>query len=144
MAQEDFERFKQEIKSWMDAHPDEYVAFVEKVNGKSFEGIQRVYSLATRLAPQLMAKAKEQVHGDLNRTEPDASIFTADDTLAEQLVAVFHNTEKSSFVPAILWHRDKRNYLKPAHVGAKAITAADARRIPKCAPKDRTAITKAD
>ncbi len=94
MAREDFERFRQEKRSWMDAHPDEYDAFVEEVNGKSFEGIQRVYSLAMRLAPQLMAKVKEQVHGDLNRTDPDASIFTADDTLAEQLVAEFRNTEK--------------------------------------------------
>ncbi len=102
MAREDFERFKQEVKSWMDAHPDEYDAFVEEVNGKSFEGIQRVYSLAMRLAPQLMAKVKEQVHGDLNRTEPDASIFTADNTLAPQLVAEFRNTEKSTLVPAIL------------------------------------------
>lgn len=86
----------------MDAHSDEYDAFVEEVNDKSFEGIQCVYSLAMRLVPQLMAKAKEQVHGDLNRTEPDASIFTADDTLAEQLVAEFRNTEKSTLVPAIL------------------------------------------
>ncbi len=86
----------------MNAHPDEYDAFVEEVNGKSFEGIQRVYSLAMRLAPQLMAKAKEQVHDDLNRTDPDESIFTADEPLAPQLVAEFRNTEKSSLVPAIL------------------------------------------
>ncbi len=86
----------------MENNPDEYDAFVEEVNDKSFEGVQRVYLLAMRLAPQLMAKAKEQVHGDLNRAEPDASIFTADDTLAEQLVAEFRNTEKSSLMPAIL------------------------------------------
>ena len=42
----------------MEAHPDKYDAFVEEVNGKSFEGIQRVYTLAMRLAPQLMAKAR--------------------------------------------------------------------------------------
>ncbi len=86
----------------MDAHTDEYDAFVEEVNGKSFEGIQRVYSLAMRLVPQLMAKAKEQVHGDLNRTDPDDSIFIADEPLAPQLVAEFRNTEKSSLVPAVL------------------------------------------
>ena len=102
MAQRDFEKFKQEIKSWMEAHPDKYDAFVEEVNGKSFEGIQRVYTLAMRLAPQLMAKARQQVHGGLNRTQPEDSIFTADDTLAPQLVAEFRNTEKSSVVPAVL------------------------------------------
>lgn len=46
MAREDFEKFKQDIKSWMNDHPEEYDAFVEEVNGKSFDGIQRVYMLA--------------------------------------------------------------------------------------------------
>ncbi len=77
MAREDFEQFKQEVKSWMDSHPDEYDAFVEAVNGKSFEGIQRVYSLAMRLAPQLMAKVKEQVHDDLTGKEPDFAAVIA-------------------------------------------------------------------
>ena len=79
----------------MDSHPDEYDAFVEEMNGKSFTGIQRIYMLAMRLAPQLMAKTKEQIHGDLNRTEPDGTIFTADDTLAQQLVSEFRNTENT-------------------------------------------------
>lgn len=102
MARKEFERFRQEIRLWMDSHPNEYDAFVEEMNGKSFTGIQRVYMLAMRLAPQLMAKTKEQIHGDLNRTEPDGTIFTADDTLAQQLVSEFRNTEKSSLVPAVL------------------------------------------
>ena len=58
MAHEEFERFRQEIRSWMDSHSDEYDAFVEEMNGKSFTGVQRVYMLAMRLAPQLMAKAR--------------------------------------------------------------------------------------
>lgn len=41
MAREEFEQFRQEIRSWMDDHPEEYDAFVEEVNGKSFDGIQR-------------------------------------------------------------------------------------------------------
>lgn len=102
MTRKEFERFRQEIRSWMDSHPDEYDAFVEEMNGKSFMGIQRVYMLAMRLAPQLMAKARRELHGDLNRTEPDGSIFTADDTLAQQLVSEFRNTEKFSIVPAVL------------------------------------------
>ena len=53
MAREEFERFKQEIRSWLDSHPDEYDAFVEEMNDKSFTGIQRVYMMAMRLAPQL-------------------------------------------------------------------------------------------
>ena len=43
MAREEFERFKQEIRWWLDSHPDEYDAFVEEMNDKSFTGIQRCY-----------------------------------------------------------------------------------------------------
>ena len=102
MAREDFEKFKQEVKSWMDSHPDEYDAFVEEVSSKSFEGIQSVYSLAKRLAPQLMAKARREFHGDLTCEETDFAAVFADEPLAPQLVAEFRNTEKSSLVPAIL------------------------------------------
>ena len=35
MAHEEFGRFRQEIRSWMDSHPGEYDAFVEEMNGKS-------------------------------------------------------------------------------------------------------------
>lgn len=49
-----------------------------------------------------MAKAKQQIHGDLSSRESDDSIFTADESLASQLVAEFRNTEKSSIVPAVL------------------------------------------
>lgn len=30
MARQDFERFKQEIKEWLDGHPEEYDRFVRK------------------------------------------------------------------------------------------------------------------
>ena len=102
MAREEFERFKQEIRSWLDSHPDEYDAFVEDMNDKSFTGIQRVYMMAMRLAPQLMTKIKQQVHGDLGSQEFDDSIFIADESLAPQLVSVFRNTDKSAVVPAML------------------------------------------
>ncbi|MDE6507065.1 MAG: hypothetical protein K2L04_01165 [Alistipes sp.] len=102
MACEEFERFKQEIRSWMDCHPDEYDAFVEEMNGKSFTGIQRVYMLAMRLAPQLMAKARRELHGDQTCEEADFVVVLADETLASQLVSEFHNTDQSSIVPAML------------------------------------------
>lgn len=35
MAQQDFERFKQEIREWLDSHPEEYDRFVAEVNDKS-------------------------------------------------------------------------------------------------------------
>jgi len=86
----------------MDDPPEEYDAFVEEGNGKSSDGIQRVYMLAMRLAPQLMAKAKQHIHGDLGCRESNDFIFTADESLAPQLVAEFRNTKKSSIAPAVL------------------------------------------
>ena len=38
MAHEEFGRFRQEIRSWIDSHSGEYDAFVEEMNGKSFTG----------------------------------------------------------------------------------------------------------
>ncbi|MDE6870602.1 MAG: hypothetical protein K2J62_00595 [Bacteroidales bacterium] len=35
MAHEEFGRFRQEIRSWIDSHSGEYDAFVEEMNGKS-------------------------------------------------------------------------------------------------------------
>ena len=39
MARQDFERFKQEIKEWLDGHPEEYDRFVAEVNDKSAIGL---------------------------------------------------------------------------------------------------------
>ena len=62
MAKQDFEQFKQEIKNWLDNHLDEYDAFVEDINSKSYQSIQQIYSLAMRLAPKLMKKARLDFH----------------------------------------------------------------------------------
>lgn len=59
MAKQDFEQFKQEIKNWLDNHLDEYDAFVEDINSKSYQSIQQIYSLAMRLAPKLMKRQGE-------------------------------------------------------------------------------------
>lgn len=102
MARGEFEKFKQEIRSWMDDHPNEYDAFVEEMNGKSFTGIQRVYMLAMRLAPQLMAKVRQELHGDLTCKETDFATVIADESLAAKLVSEFHNTDRTTIVPAVL------------------------------------------
>ena len=45
MAKQDFEKFKQEVKAWLDTHQDEYDAFVADINSKSYQSIQRIYAL---------------------------------------------------------------------------------------------------
>ena len=45
MAKQDFEKFKQEIKAWLETHQDEYDTFVADINSKSYQSIQRIYAL---------------------------------------------------------------------------------------------------
>lgn len=51
MAQQDFEHFKQEIKDWLDSHPEEYDRFVVEVNDKSAIGLYKVFKVGMKLAP---------------------------------------------------------------------------------------------
>ena len=57
MAKQDFEKFKKEIKAWLDTHQDEYDAFVADINSKSYQSIQRIYALGIKMTPKLMAKS---------------------------------------------------------------------------------------
>ena len=43
MAKQDFEQFKQDVKEWLNSHPEEYDRFVAEVNNKSATGLQKVF-----------------------------------------------------------------------------------------------------
>ena len=102
MAKQDFEKFKQEIKVWLDTHQDEYDAFVTDINNKSYQSIQRIYALGIKMTPKLMAKSRAEIHGDVVPGEKEFDSFVADYGLAAQLVDEFHNVESSSIVPCLL------------------------------------------
>lgn len=102
MAKQDFEQFKRELKNWLDNHLDEYDAFVEDINSKSYQSIQQIYSLGMRLTPKLMKKARSEFHGDITPQEKDFETFVADEGTASQLVDEFHNLESTSIVPCLL------------------------------------------
>lgn len=101
MAQQDFEQFKQEVKDWLDNHPEEYDRFVAEVNDKSTTGLHKIFKLGCRLAPQMMRKYQAECHGDL-ADERSLQSYSADADAAKQLVEEFHNVEKDSIVPAML------------------------------------------
>ena len=65
MAKQDFEQFKQDIKEWLNNHPKEYDRFVAEVNNKSATGLQKIFKLGWKLAPQMMRKYHGECHGDL-------------------------------------------------------------------------------
>jgi len=102
MAKQDFEKFKEEIKAWLDTHQDEYDAFVADINSKSYQSIQLIYALGIKMTPKLMAKSRAEIHGDVVPGEKEFDSFVADDGLAAQLVDEFHNVESSSIVPCLL------------------------------------------
>ncbi len=101
MAQQDFERFKQEIKEWLDSQPEEYDRFVAEVNDKSAIGLYKVFNVGMRLAPKLMRKYRVECHGDL-ADERKIQDYAADADTAKSLVDEFHSIDKGSIVPAIL------------------------------------------
>lgn len=56
MAQQDFERFKREIREWLDSHPEEYDRFVAEVNDKSAIGLYKVFNVGMRHCAQTDAQ----------------------------------------------------------------------------------------
>lgn len=101
MARQDFERFKQEIKEWLDGHPEEYDRFVAEVNDKSAIGLYKVFNVGMRLAPKLMRRYRAECHGDL-ADERKIQDYAADADTAKLLVDEFHSIDKGSIVPAML------------------------------------------
>ena len=101
MAQQDFERFKQEIKNWLDSYPNEYDAFVAEVNDKSASGLHKIYKLGCKLTPQMMRQYKSECHGDL-ADEHRLQSYSADSDAAKSLIEEFHNVKSDSIVPAML------------------------------------------
>ena len=61
MAKQDFEQFKQDVKEWLNSHPEEYDRFVAEVNNKSATGLQKVFKLGWKLTPQMMRKYQNEV-----------------------------------------------------------------------------------
>ena len=101
MARQDFERFKQEIKEWLDGHPEEYDRFVAEVNDKSAIGLYKGFNVGMRLAPKLMRRYRAECHGDL-ADERKIQDYAADADTAKLLVDEFHSIDKGSIVPAML------------------------------------------
>ena len=91
MARQDFERFKQEIKEWLDGHPEEYDRFVAEVNDKSAIGLYKVFNVGMRLAPKLMRRYRAECHGDL-ADERKIQDYAADADTAKLLVDEFHRS----------------------------------------------------
>mgnify|MGYP006955734341 CR=1 FL=1 len=101
MAKHEFEKFKQEIKEWLDTHTDEYDRFVVEINDKSAPGLYKIFNVGVRLAPKLMRRYQKECHGDL-ADERQIQNYVADTDTASLLVNEFRNLDKDSIIPAML------------------------------------------
>ncbi len=101
MSNKQYDEFKQELKVWMDGHPKEYNKFVEKMNSKSFSGFIKVYLLAKKMAPNMIANFHASYHADLTSEEEFQSLCI-DDSTTKSLIEEFNQNNRKSIVPAML------------------------------------------
>lgn len=102
MAQQDFDNFKQQIKNWMDAHPEEYDCFEEEMNRKDNAGYQQILTKAFSLVPKYQKIIQKRVNQASTEDISDIETLFSENNLAESLINEFEKTSPESIVPAML------------------------------------------
>lgn len=102
MGQQEYDNFKSLIREWLDSHPDEYAKFVEEMNGKNYEGFQKVLKLAIRLVPQYKKATRRRISDDTTSTFTNLENVLVKSNLAEKIVTEFNNSSKKNILPATL------------------------------------------
>ena len=97
MGQQEYDNFKSLIREWLDSHPDEYAKFVEEMNGKNYEGFQKVLKLAIRLVPQYKKATRRRISDDTTSTFTNLENVLVKSNLAEKIVTEFNNSSKRTF-----------------------------------------------
>jgi hypothetical protein len=103
MAQQDFDNFKQRLKDWKEAHPDEYDLFEEEMNSKNAIGYQKIMNFAIALVPAykklIKQKANQGTFEDISEIE---NLFI-ENNLAQKLLNEFEKPKRNSIIPAMLY-----------------------------------------
>lgn len=102
MGQQEYDNFKKLIREWLDSHPDEYAKFVEEMNGKNYEGFQKVLKLAIRLVPQYKKATHRRISDDTTSTFTNLENVLVKSNLAEKIVNEFNSSSKKNILPATL------------------------------------------
>ncbi|WP_085537442.1 DUF6043 family protein [Massilibacteroides vaginae] len=102
MAQQDFDNFKQQIKDWMDAHPEEYDCFEEEMNRKDNAGYQQILRKAFSLVPKYQKIIRKRVNQVSTEDISDIETLFSANNLAESLINEFEKSSPESIVPAML------------------------------------------
>ncbi|KAA6312892.1 hypothetical protein EZS27_036248 [termite gut metagenome] len=102
MGQEEYDKFKQQLRDWMDTHPDEYDLFEEEMNHKDASGYQKIMNLAVVLVPYYQKIIRQKVNqGTFDDISDIEDLFT-ENKLAQSLLNEFEHADKNTFIPAML------------------------------------------
>lgn len=102
MSQQDFDNFKQQIKDWMDSHPEEYDCFEEEMNRKDNAGYQQILTKAFSLVPKYQKITRKRINQASTEDISDIETLFSENNLAESLINEFENSSPESIVPAML------------------------------------------
>lgn len=102
MAQQEFDNFKQQIKDWMDSHPEEYDCFEEEMNRKDNAGYQQILTKAFSLVPKYQKIIRRRVNQASTEDISDIETLFSENNLAESLINEFEKSSPESIVPAML------------------------------------------
>lgn len=102
MAQQDFDNFKQQIKDWMDSHPEEYDCFEEEMNRKDNAGYQQILTKAFSLVPKYQKIIRKRVNQASTEDISDIETLFSENDLAKSIIDEFEKTSPESIVPAML------------------------------------------
>lgn len=102
MAQQDFDNFKQQIKDWMDSHPEEYDCFEEEMNRKDNAGYQQILTKAFSLVPKYQKIIRKRINQASTEDISDIETLFSENNLAESLINEFKKSSPESIVPAML------------------------------------------
>ncbi|KAA6343509.1 hypothetical protein EZS27_008798 [termite gut metagenome] len=102
MGQEEYDKFKQRLKDWMDTHPDEYIRFEEAINRKDDSIYDRIVSKAILFAPQYKKLIGKKVNqGWFDDIAGIEQLFSGN-KLAQSLLNEFEYADKNTFVLSML------------------------------------------
>jgi hypothetical protein len=102
MGQQEFDNFKQQIKDWMDAHPEECDCFEEEMNQRDNGGYQTILTKAFDLVPKYQKIIRKIANQGSYDDISDIETLFSEKNLAESLINEFEKTPEKSIVPAML------------------------------------------
>lgn len=124
MGQQKYDAFKQSLREWMDAHPDEYAAFEAEMNRMDGAGYQRIMQQAVMLVPQYKKAIKRRMNGKGFEEVNDLETMIAEAGIGEKLMASFENADNTTIPAMICWLYYGRSFENMVEMGEELMAGA--------------------